>query len=877
MSKKLTLGILAHVDAGKTTLSEAMLYSAGTIRKLGRVDNGDSFFDNYEIEKNRGITVFSKQAGLNWKDSQITILDTPGHDDFSAEIERVLYVIDYALLVVSGLDGPQSHTETVWRLLRARKIPTFVFVNKMDLAIADRHEQISRIKGRLGEGFVDFSVDKNDEEFIDGITFYSPDLAECFLENLNLPEEGVRKAIQECQIFPCLFGSALHQDGVDRLLDAMSSYTYGFDERREDASIDDKMGALVYKIARDQRDERISFVRVMMGTLHLKDSVAVRTENGELLHEKVNQIRIYSGQKYTMVDSASAGDICAITGVGSSRAGRGIGALAEDETRNGIIEPYLSYRIIPEECIEQNKFVADMRILEEEDPKLHVAVDLGSRGVNIRLMGEVQQEILEAQIMSRFGYRVHFETGNIIYKETVTEAVEGIGHFEPLKHYAEVHLIIRPGERGSGIVTDSIIPEDVLSRNWQNLILSHLDERMFRGVLIGAPITDIRITLAAGKAHEKHTEGGDFRQATYRAVRNGLLHAKCHILEPWFSFEIKLPSANIGMAMTDIRNASGAFDEPIVDGDMSTFIGKAPAVALIDYQRKLASYTSGRGYISCMLIGYDFCHNESEVIEESEYEQDKDELETGDSIFCYHGAGRTVKWDEVQDFMHLPFALEKETDSNKREDSARAETMAAGRKLASDAELLAIFEKTYGKISKGNAVKRKAKPKGSDYHAMEMQKRSLHRLERVGSPDTHFIIDGYNLINADKHMKELSRAEIGAARDHLINILANYRGYLGCKMTIVFDAYRVPYSFGRKYKVNDTEIVYTKENETADAYIVELTKEIGKKESITVVSSDALVQEMSLGHGALRISSREFLIDIETALQEIREFINDSK
>lgn len=475
MSKKLTLGILAHVDAGKTTLSEAMLYSAGTIRKLGRVDNGDSFFDNYEIEKNRGITVFSKQAGLNWKDSQITILDTPGHDDFSAEMERVLDVIDYALLVVSGLDGPQSHTETVWRLLRARKIPTFVFVNKMDLAIADRHEQISRIKGRLGEGFVDFSVDKNDEEFIDGITFYSPDLAECFLENLNLPEEGVRKAIQECQIFPCLFGSALHQDGVDRLLDAMSSYTYGFDERREDASIDDKMGALVYKIARDQRDERISFVRVMMGTLHLKDSVAVRTENGELLHEKVNQIRIYSGQKYTMVDSASAGDICAITGVSSSRAGRGIGALAEDETRNGIIEPYLSYRIIPEECIEQNKFVADMRILEEEDPKLHVAVDLGFRGVNIRLMGEVQQEILEAQIMSRFGYRVHFETGNIIYKETVTEAVEGIGHFEPLKHYAEVHLIIRPGERGSGIVTDSIIPEDVLSRNWQNLILSHLD------------------------------------------------------------------------------------------------------------------------------------------------------------------------------------------------------------------------------------------------------------------------------------------------------------------------------------------------------------------------------------------------------------------
>lgn len=876
MSKQLTLGILAHVDAGKTTLSEAMLYTSGTIRKLGRVDNGDSFFDNYEVEKNRGITVFSKQARLNWNDSQITILDTPGHDDFSAEMERVLDVIDYALLVVSGVDGPQSHTETVWRLLRTRKIPTFVFINKMDLAIADRHEQISRINGRLGEGFVDFSVGNNDEDFIDGVTFFSPELAEDFLENLKLSEEGIRRAIRECQIFPCLFGSALHQDGVDKLLDVISTYTCGFDELRGGTSSDEKMGALVYKIARDQRDERISFIRVMQGMLHLKDNVAVRTESGELRHEKINQIRIYSGQKYTMVDSASPGDICAITGVGSSRAGRGIGALAEAETRNGIIEPYLSYRIIPEECVEQNKFVADMRVLEEEDPKLHISVEQGLRGVNIRLMGEVQQEILETQIMNRFGYRVRFEAGNIIYKETVTEAAEGIGHFEPLKHYAEVHLIIRPGERGSGIVTDSIIQEDFLSRNWQNLILSHLDERVFRGVLIGAPLTDVRITLAAGKAHEKHTEGGDFRQATYRAVRNGLLRGNCRILEPWFSFEIKLPSANIGMAMTDIRNASGSFSEPIIDGDMSTLKGKAPAVSLIDYQRKLTSYTGGRGHISCMLIGYDFCHNESEVIEESKYEQDKDETETGDSIFCYHGAGRTVKWDEVQDYMHLPFVLEDEKSSSLNEDSARDETMAAGRKLASDAELLAIFEKTYGKISKGTLEKHKTKPKESEYRAMEKQKRSLHRLERAGKPDTHFVIDGYNLINADEHMKELSKADIGAARDHLINILANYRGYLGCKMTIVFDAYRVPYSFGRKYKVCDTEVVYTKENETADAYIAELTKDIGKRESVTVVSSDALVQEMSLGHGALRISSREFLIDIETALQEIREFLDEN-
>nr|WP_298876136.1 translation factor GTPase family protein [uncultured Mogibacterium sp.] len=877
MSKKLTIGILAHVDAGKTTLSEAMLYSAGTIRKIGRVDKGDSFFDNYEVEKNRGITVFSKQAGLSWKESQITILDTPGHDDFSAEMERALEVIDYALLVISGVDGPQRHTETVYRLLRARNIPTFVFVNKMDLAIADRQEQISRIKGRLGEGFVDFSMSEDDEEFINGVTFYSPELAEEFLEKLKLPTEGVRKAICECQVFPCLFGSALHLDGVDRLMDALSTYTYGFDEIHDGITQDDRMGALVYKIARDQRDERLSFVRVMNGTLKVRDSIAVRNSDGEIVHEKVNQIRIYSGQKYSMVDSVSAGDICAITGIGSSRAGHGLGALAENEARNGVIEPFLTYKIVPSDHVDQNKFISDMRVLEEEEPKLHIDLEDNIRGVNIRLMGEVQQEILESQIMRRFGYSVRFETGSIIYKETVIEPVEGVGHFEPLRHYAEVHLIISPGERGSGIVTDSEIPEDVLGRNWQNLILSHLDERMFRGVLIGAPLTDVHITLAAGKAHEKHTEGGDFRQATYRAVRNGLMRARCRILEPWFSFEINLPSANIGMAMTDIKNGSGTFDEPKVDGDMSILNGKAPAALLLDYQRKLTSYTGGRGRISCMLIGYDFCHNEEEVIEDSVYDTDKDEVETGDSIFCHHGSGKTVKWDEVQNYMHLPYVLESGDKSNTESSSARAETMVAGRKLASDAELLAIFEKTYGSISRDKATKRKEKPSEAEYRAMDKQKRSLHRLERVATPDSHFVIDGYNLINADEHMKALSKADIGAARDYLVNILANYRGYLGCKMTIVFDAYRVPYSFGRKYTINDTDIVYTKENETADAYIAELTKEIGKRESVTVVSSDALVQEMSLGHGALRLSSREFLIDIESVLQDIRAFLDENR
>ncbi|ASS37772.1 translation factor GTPase family protein [Mogibacterium pumilum] len=877
MSKKLTMGILAHVDAGKTTLSEAMLYSAGTIRKLGRVDKGDSFFDNYEVEKNRGITVFSKQVGLNWQDSHITILDTPGHDDFSAEMERALDVIDYALLVVSGVDGPQSHTDTVWRLLRARKIPTFIFVNKMDLAIADKEEQLSRIKGRLGEGFVDFSVAKEDEAFVDGVTFYSPELAEAFFENLEIPSEGILKAIAECQIFPCLFGSALHQEGVDKLLDTISTYAYGFYELHEGVSPEDKMGALVYKIARDQRDERLSFVRVMNGTLKVRDSIAVRNSDGEIVHEKVNQIRIYSGQKYSLVDSVSAGDICAITGAGSSRAGQGLGTLAENEARNGIIEPFITYKIVPIDDVDQNKFISDMRVLEEEDPKLHIDLEDNIRGVNIRLMGEVQQEILESQIMSRFGYGVRFETGSIIYKETVIEPVEGVGHFEPLRHYAEVHLIISPGERGSGIVTDSEIPEDVLGRNWQNLILSHLDERIFHGVLIGAPLTDVHSTLAAGKAHDKHTEGGDFRQATYRAVRNGLMRARCHILEPWFSFEIKLPSANIGMAMTDIKNGSGTFDEPKVDGDMSILNGKAPAALILDYQRKLTSYTGGRGRISCMLIGYDFCHNEAEVIEDSVYDADKDEIETGDSIFCHHGAGKTVKWDEVHDFMHLPYALDSEDGAKGKSSSIRDETMAAGRKLASDAELLAIFEKTYGSISKNKPVKHKAKPTESEYRAMERQKRSLHRLERVASPDSHFVVDGYNLINAEEHMKALSRADIGAAREHLVNILANYRGYLGCKMTIVFDAYRVPYSFGRTYTINDTEIVYTKGNETADAYIAELTKAIGKRESVTVVSSDSLVQEMSLGHGALRISSREFLIDIETALQEIRDFLDENR
>ena len=880
MSKQLTIGILAHVDAGKTTLSEAMLYSAGAIRKLGRVDKGDSFLDNYEIEKNRGITVFSKQAELNWKDVNITILDTPGHDDFSAEMERALDVIDYALLVVSGVDGPQSHTETVWRLLRAREIPTFVFINKMALAIADRGEQIKRLFDTLGEGFVDFSPSPEDEGFIDEVTLYAPELADYYLENMELSEQSIKDAIRACSIYPCLFGSALHQDGVDRLLDSIAGYAYGYSELHTDSSEDAaEPGAFVYKIARDQRDERLSFVKVITGTLHVKDSVSVITDSGEPITEKINQIRIYSGQKYLPVQSASAGQICAATGISSSKAGTGIGSLAAQDMSDGVIEPFLTYRIIPADDIDQNRFVADMLQLEEEDPKLHIDSANSVRGVNIRLMGDVQQEILQAQIMSRFGYEVRFESGGIIYKETICSAVEGVGHFEPLRHYAEVHLIMRPGERGSGIVTDSMVSEDELSRSWQNLILSHLDERSFRGALIGAPVTDIHITLAAGRAHVKHTEGGDFRQATYRAVRNGLLLAESRILEPWFEFEIKLPGANIGMAMTDIKNGAGSFGEPQVDGELSILKGRAPAVVLLDYQRKLTSYTGGRGHISCVLAGYDTCHNQDEIIKQIAYDPDHDELETGDSVFCCHGAGRIIRWDQVKEHMHIPAMLrdiDAENCSGQSSD-VRAGTMSAGRKLASEAELLAIFERTYGSIDKDKGKKRKAKPSESEYRAMEERKQSLHRLDRVASPDTHFVVDGYNLINAEPHMKELAHTDIGAAREHLVNILANYRGYLGCRMTVVFDAYRVPYSEVRSHTENGTEVIYTKENETADAYIAELTKELGKSESVTVVSSDALVQEMSLGHGALRISSREFIMDIEIAIKEIREFLADNK
>lgn len=884
MGRKINIGILAHVDAGKTTLSEAMLYTAGSIRKLGRVDKGDSFLDSDEIEKNRGITVFSKQASLNWGDCEITLLDTPGHDDFSAEMERTLDVIDYALLVVSGVDGVQSHTALLCKLLKERKIPTFVFINKMDLAIKDKAIQLERLKAKLGAGFVDFTLDLDDEKFIDDITLFSPELMEVYLNNGEIRSEELAKSISKCEIFPCIFGAALHQEGVDKLLNCLAKFCLSFKELGKNQSMDkifvlndenNKFSARIYKIARDSRGERLCFLRVLSGIIHVKDKVKIASkDNTKDLHfseEKINQIRFYSGQKYEVKDQAEAGDICAVTGLSSAKAGMGIGILAGTESSSWSIEPYLSYRIFPVGGIDSNKFISDMKLLEEEDPKLYVDVNDDGSSVNIRLMGEIQQEILAALIQKRFGYQVSFDAGRILYKETIGEITEGVGHFEPLRHYAEVHLILEPGERGSGLVFDSIVPEDEFARNWQNLVISHLEERSFRGTLIGAPVADIKITLAAGKAHAKHTEGGDFRQATYRAVRNGLLYSKPVLLEPWFDFEIEVPTNNIGRTMTDIKNGRGNFLEPIVIGEMSKLSGEAPATFVLDYQQKIISHTSGKGRMLCSFNGYDISPNSEEVVSKTAYDPLKDEFETGDSVFCVHGAGHIVKWDEVKEYMHLPSVLEKINDNDKL---IKSEAISYSKKLSLDDELRQIFERTYGRIEKKKKHS-KEKSNEAEYRLMQKQKRSRLRLDHVSAPDTHFLVDGYNLINADEDMKELSKNDLGAAREQVLDMLSNYRGFTECKMTVVFDAYKVPYNIGSSFDMHGVKVIFTKENETADAFISELTKEIAKKEHVTVISSDAEVQKMSLGHGALRLSSREFLADIEDAVTEIRSYIKD--
>lgn len=854
--KKLVIGILAHVDAGKTTLSESMLYLTGNIRKLGRVDHKDAFLDTYELERERGITIFSKQAQLKFNEMEITLLDTPGHVDFSAEMERTLQVLDYAILVVSGTDGVQGHTETLMRLLERYDIPVFIFVNKMDLPGCDKKLLLEEFGKYFGEGFVDFT-DDGAAEFMENIAVCDENALDTFMEQGTLPVETIVDMIVDRKIFPCFFGSALKLEGVEEFIEKLELYTE-MDDYPQD------FGAKIYKIARDEQGKRLTYLKVTGGSLKVKQLIEYK--NGE--YEKADQIRIYSGAKYESVAEAAAGSICAVTGLTRTYPGQGIGVEAESELP--VLEPVLTYRIILPEGTDVHQMMLKLKELEEEEPELHIVWKEQLKEIHARVMGEIQIEILKSLIKERFGIEVEFGTGSIVYKETIKNSVEGVGHFEPLRHYAEVHLLMEPGERGSGLTFSSSCSEDLLDGNWQRLILTHLAERAHLGVLTGAPVTDIHITLIAGRAHQKHTEGGDFRQATYRAVRQGLKRAESVLLEPYYSFHMELPAENVGRAMTDIQKMYGEFEPPGIEGEISIITGKAPVSTMHDYARELISYTKGKGRIFCEMAGYEECHNASEVVETMHYDSEADLENPTGSVFCAHGAGFVVPWNQVENYMHLHpdtgiiqeehLDMEAETGAGKLEQSKDPYVL--------DRELEEIFVRAFGPIRRRF---------NSDSGRLGHEKREKPEKPYVPKWDNkkpvknYLLVDGYNLLFSWEELNELSRINLEAARTKLMDILCNYQGYRKVELILVFDAYKVKGNQGEVSEYHNIHVVYTREAQTADAYIEKATHELGKKHNVTVVTSDALEQLIIMGQGARRVSSREFKLEIEAMEKEIRE------
>lgn len=894
-TKKITLGILAHVDAGKTTLSESLLYLTGEIRRAGRVDHGDAFLDDDPIERNRGITIFSRQARFTVKDTEgtateVILIDTPGHADFAAEMERSLSVLDYALLVVSGSEGVQAHTKTLFRLLKEREIPAFVFVNKMDIAVRKKEDILNELAGELGAGMVDFSgADKMTEEFTDAVTLYSADLAETVLEG-GTPDDGqIADAVLRGEIIPCMFGSALKMEGVDDLLKVLGRFT-------KEPAYGEEFGARVYKTAASDDGERLCFIKITGGELKVKDKVKVNSaaSGGNAAEEKINRILMFSGSRSTPADSAAAGTVCAVTGLSEALPGDGLGA--EPPLAGVSIRPFMVYSVNGPEGMDPYLLMKDLSILAQEDPMLNVSRN-SDGSIDIRLMGQVQLEVLQTVIKDRFGYDVSFGTGNVLYLETITDKYEGVGHFEPLRHYAEVHLIIEPGERGSGIVITSGVPEDELALNWQRLILTHLEEKEHLGVLTGAPLTDVRITLAAGRAHEKHTEGGDFREATYRAVRNALMQARADgnalLLEPWCEYEIELPAQSIGRAMTDIRQMGGSQDGLEQTGDSARLSGRVPAAGISGYQLTLSGYTSGEGRLVTAPCGYDVCHDAAAVIEEAAYDPERDVENTADSVFVNHSGSDIVRWDEVAEHMHLSSVLKR--SSGQQSYSREPLTFTSGsekldvkeeakRRIAAEKELVSIFERTYGAAKKtryrdAKEADYRRKPELSEEEAarnaarnQEIKARREHKTDKNDDRPVMVLIDGYNLIFADEYLKDLSARDAGSARDQLIDRICNYAGYTGFEVALVFDAYKVPLGELREEDHNGVRVIFTAEDEPADIRMGLMTADI-KDRRIYVVSSDSLVQQDAFTHGALRISSREFLAELTRIEEEIREHL----
>lgn len=866
-TKKLALGILAHVDAGKTTLAEGILYKTGQIRKAGRVDHKDAFLDTEELEKARGITIFSKQAVLKLNETELTLLDTPGHVDFSAEMERTLQVMDYAVLLISGADGVQGHVETLWRLLARYEIPVFLFINKMDQPGTDAKKLLEELQSRLSEHCLNFSQDLRNSDLQEELAMCDEQVLEQYLETGRVEEEQIRAMIAERKVFPCCFGSALKMEGVTEFLAILDRFTrapkYGAE-----------FGARVFKISRDAAGNRLTHMKITGGVLKVKQML------GE---EKADQIRIYSGAGFTAVQEAPAGTICAVMGLNNTFSGQGIGN--ETEAEKPVLEPVLTYRIELPVDADVHQMLIRLRQLEEEIPELHIVWNERLAEIHAQVMGEVQIEILKSLIHDRFGIWVEFDAGNIVYKETIRNAVEGVGHFEPLRHYAEVHLMLEPAERGSGLQIGTVCSEDTLDRNWQRLILTHLLERKHPGVLTGSEITDMKITLVRGRAHIKHTEGGDFRQATYRAVRQGLKKAESVLLEPVYAFRLEIPSESTGRALNDIQRMYGSFEPPEMEGEMTVITGTAPVVTMRDYQKEVTAYSRGRGRVFCTLKGYEPCHNAEEVIASSGYDSEKDLENPTGSVFCAHGAGFVVPWDEVEDYMHLENTLEhpdaEDGPSIAETDSGRVLSSAWKTKKASDRvpmaaslqeakELEEIFTRTYGKVERKRAgFERRTRPVTSSSVIGDPKYAKTNRPKEP--QEEYLLVDGYNIIFAWDDLNELAKYNIESARGKLMDILSNYQGYKKMTLILVFDAYKVKGSQGEVGMYHNIHVVYTKEAETADQYIEKTVHKIGHNGNVTVASSDGLEQIIIMGAGARRLSARDLRVEIEHTNGQIRE------
>lgn len=846
------IGLLAHVDAGKTTLAESLLYHTGAIRKMGRVDHQNAFLDTYELERARGITIFSKQAGFTLGDREVVLLDTPGHVDFSAEMERTLQILDYAVLIIGGTDGVQGHVETLWRLLRQYKIPVFLFINKMDQDGANSAEILKELQGRLDEKCIDFTASQPQEEFMENLAMCDETVLETYLEEGEISEKQIRELIARRKVFPCYFGSALKSQGIQEFLEGLETYTKVPD-------YPDTFGAKVYKISRDEKGSRLTHMKITGGSLKVKQVLS-----GEDWEEKADQIRIYSGAGFEAVKEVPAGAVCAVTGLTRTHAGQGLGI--EQTSGEPLLIPVLHYEIqLPEECDVHQMFLK-LRQLEEEEPELHIVWNPQLNEIHAQVMGEVQIEILKNMIQERFGISVEFGSGNIVYKETIEEPVEGTGHFEPLRHYAEVHLLLEPGEPGSGLEFAVSCSEDMLDKNWQRLILTHLEEKAHKGVLTGSDITDMKITLVAGKAHLKHTEGGDFRQATYRAVRQGLRKARSVLLEPVYEYRLEVPSDMVGRAMTDIQKMYGTFHGPEIEGEMSVLTGVAPVVTMGGYQSEVTAYTRGRGRLSCTLKGYQPCHNAEEVIEAAGYEPDADMENPTGSVFCAHGAGFVVNWDEVDTYAHIQTELGlEETEQETVLQTQPAQPYKSFDEIRLDQEELEeIFTRTYGPIRRERNAFQKT--------SRTVTAPASPRKSKPKEPEKEYLlVDGYNIIFAWEDLNELAKVNIEGARNKLMDILCDYQGYKKCTLILVFDAYKVEGGQGSVQKYHNIHVVYTKEAETADQYIEKTVHEIGKKYHVTVATSDALEQVIILGQGADRLSARNLREEIQRMKEEIRE------